>query len=195
MYAAKISQTVAFENPLSAQAVACVGAGRTRPRTVATNTPSSPMAAPGIGSVMMPVIVARKRAKKCHAFAVSPSGVGTRSSAPPITNGATTLSTEDCRERTCEAGEATSAATDWTFIPAQDTTVIGFPHETPHVGAGVGAAHQRRRSCADAGGAPLHPGRARRLLRVRQRHHRNALVEHGHRQRERRVSGRYEHHA
>jgi hypothetical protein len=134
MYAANTSHTVAFENPLSAQAVACAGTGRTRPSAVATHTPSMPIAAPGIGSVMTPVIVARKSAKKCHAFALKPSGVGTSSTAPPTANGATALTSIDCRVRDGVAGAATSAAIDWTFIrfprspfeTAQDTTVIRF---------------------------------------------------------------------
>src|SRR5262245_8554792 len=141
MYAAKMSHTVAFENPLSAHAVAWAGTGRTRPSTVATHTPSMPTAAPGIGSVMTPVMVARNNAKKCHAFSVNPSGVGTSSTAPPTTNGATALMRIDWRVRDGVAGAATSATTDWTFIrfpqsqpldtrrsgQAQDTTVIRFP--------------------------------------------------------------------
>src|SRR4029453_14642416 len=116
MYAANTSHTVAFENPLSAQAVACAGAGRTSASGVAVQTPSSPTAAPGIGSVMTPVIVARNNAKKCHAFSVNPSGVGTSSTAPPTTNGATALTILDCRVRDGVAGAATSAATDRAFI-------------------------------------------------------------------------------
>ena len=68
------------------------------------------MAAPGIGSKMTPVIVARNSAKKCHAFAVRPSGVGVSSTAPPITNGASALNSIDCRVRIGVAGAATSAA-------------------------------------------------------------------------------------
>src|SRR5678815_1879736 len=116
MYAANTSHTVAFENPLRAQAVACAGGGRTRPSAVATHTPSRPTAAPGIGSVITPVIVAMNSAKKCQAFSVRPSGVGTSSTAPPTTNGATALMSIDCRVRDGVAGAATSAATDWTFI-------------------------------------------------------------------------------
>src|SRR5262245_20876528 len=141
MYAANTSQTVAFENPLRAQAVACAGAGRTRPSAVATQTPSIPTAAPGIGSVITPVIVARNNAKKCQALSLRPSGVGTSSTAPPTTNGAAALMRIDWRVRDGVAGAATSATTDWTFIwfpqsrpldtrrsgQAQDTTVIRFP--------------------------------------------------------------------
>src|SRR5512138_2359813 len=116
MYAANTSHTVAFENPLSAHAVACAGTGRTRPSAVATHTPSIPIAAPGIGSVTTPVIVARNSAKKYHALSLRPSGVGTSSTAPPTTNGATALMRIDCRVRAGEAGATTSAARDWTLI-------------------------------------------------------------------------------
>ena len=44
---------------------------------------------------MIAVMVAMKSAKKCHAFAVSPSGVGVTSTAPPMTKGAIALSTAD----------------------------------------------------------------------------------------------------
>src|SRR6185436_14339389 len=113
-----MSHTVGLEKPLSAHAVACAGAGLTRPNTVATSTPSRPTAAPGIGSKMMPAIVARKSAKKCHAFSVRPSGVGVSSTAPPITNGASPLNSVDCVVRPDLAGAATSAvaATDWAAI-------------------------------------------------------------------------------
>src|ERR1041385_5214834 len=99
MYAAKINHTVEFENPLSAHAVACAGTGRTRPNTVAMNTPSRPAAAPGIGSVTMAVMVARNTAKKCHALAVRPAGVGVSSTAPPMANGATARTIVDWRGR------------------------------------------------------------------------------------------------
>src|SRR6478672_10843337 len=116
MYAANTSHTVAFENPLSAHAVACAGAGRTSPSVAAMHTPSRPIAAPGIGSAMTPVIVARKSAKKCHAFALRPSGVGTSSTAPPTTNGASALKIIDWRVRDAVAGAAISAVTGRAFI-------------------------------------------------------------------------------
>src|SRR4030095_8457496 len=116
MYAANTSQTVAFENPLSAHAVACAGTGRTRPSAVATQTPSMPIGAPGLGSVITPVMVARNSAKKCQASSDSPSGVGTSRTAAPTTTGAIALMRTDCRVRDGLTGAATSAATDWTFI-------------------------------------------------------------------------------
>src|SRR5262245_63666745 len=100
------------------------------------HTPSMPIAAPGIGSVMTPVIVARKSAKKCHAFALKPSGVGTSSTAPPTTSGAAALTSIDCRVREGLTGAATSAATDW--------TLIGFPRsvgDNPSTTLGAGARY------------------------------------------------------
>src|SRR5262249_45256603 len=104
MYAAKTSHTVEFEKPLSAHAVAGAPTGRTRPSTAAMLTPSTPTAAPGIGSKITPVIVARKSAKKRHAFSVSPSGTGASSTVPPITIGAIARNATDWRVRAGATG-------------------------------------------------------------------------------------------
>ncbi len=58
-----MSQTVVLENPLRPQRMDSAGVSRTYPRTVATVTPRSPIAAVGIGSRISPTSTAAKRAK------------------------------------------------------------------------------------------------------------------------------------
>src|ERR1041385_430325 len=93
----------------------------------------------------------------------------------PAIVGAVALSASAFRSE-CVTGDATSAATEWTFMRPQDTTVIGFPHETPHPGHRGCRCVERVRVRADTDGASFHPGCAGRLLRRWQWHHRNPFV-------------------
>jgi hypothetical protein len=63
MNAAKISQTIVLPKPLSAHCADAAGVSRTRPSIAAAVTPAMPMAAAGIGSVMISVITVTNSAK------------------------------------------------------------------------------------------------------------------------------------
>jgi len=71
-----MSQTVVLEKPLNAQLTEADGVVATRLAIAAITTPTKPTAAPGIGSVITPVITAANNAKKYHALLVRPAGVG-----------------------------------------------------------------------------------------------------------------------
>ncbi len=87
MKAAKISHTVEFEKPDSAQVrpalaglnpalASSAGPNRTYgARIVTSATPIRPMAAPGSGSSIRPTMTPAKMAKKYHACCARPSGV------------------------------------------------------------------------------------------------------------------------
>src|ERR1035437_1938259 len=88
MKAPKISQTVAFEKPDSAQVSAALaglkpgfansaGAYKTQgERQVTSVTPMRPTAPPGNGSSIRPTITPAKMAKKYQACGASPAGAG-----------------------------------------------------------------------------------------------------------------------
>jgi hypothetical protein len=65
-----------LEKPLNAQLTEADGVAATRLAIAPTTTPTKPTAAPGIGSVITPVITAANNAKKYHALPVRPLGVG-----------------------------------------------------------------------------------------------------------------------
>src|ERR1051325_7718022 len=101
MNAPKISQTVAFENPDSAQLMAALlrlnpglassaGLYSTHgARSVVRVTPAIPMAPPGSGSSIKPTITAMNSAKKYHACFGKPAGAGRRAIITATTTGVT----------------------------------------------------------------------------------------------------------
>jgi hypothetical protein len=74
MNAAKISHTVEFEKPPSAQAIDFSGVPSTIMEAHAKLTPIKPTAAAGTGSTISPVTTAEKSEKKYHALGVNPDG-------------------------------------------------------------------------------------------------------------------------
>ena len=101
MNAPKISHTVLFENPDSAQVSAALaglnpgfassaGAYITHgASSVTTETPMSPMAPPGSGSSIRPTMTPAKIAKKYHACGARPAGAGIRAIAIATATGTT----------------------------------------------------------------------------------------------------------
>src|ERR1035437_1559425 len=100
MKAPKISQTVAFEKPDSAQVSAALaglkpgfansaGAYKTQgERQVTSVTPMRPTAPPGNGSSIRPTITPAKMAKKYQACGASPAGAGSSAITTATTIGA-----------------------------------------------------------------------------------------------------------
>ena len=110
MYAVKTSHTVAFANPLRAQAVESAGVSRTIWKAPPTTRPTSPTAAAGIGSAMIPAMTVANSAKYRHAPGESPSGAGITAMVAPTASG---ISTRIATSRRLDGG-----ATDGTITAA-----------------------------------------------------------------------------